>query len=306
MTCCSPGAGRPRLGSAPRSYSKRAEVRPRLQQMARISGGTFTVGTDRPEAIPGDGEGPARTVSLESFRLDICATTNRDYERFVRATGYETDAERAGWSFVFAGLLHPNAVRSVLPGQVPGAPWWVAVEAASWRHPFGPGSNVDRSHRHPVVHISWNDANAFASWAGKRLPTENEWEVAARGGLQDALYPWGDELLLRGRHHCNIWQGSFPIENTAEDGYVATAPTDAFAPNGYGLFNMVGNVWEWCSDMWHSDIPAGGPSETWRVIRGGSYLCHESYCYRYRVSARTKSTSSSSAGHTGFRCAADA
>ena len=167
------------------------------------------------------------------------------------------------------------------------------------------------------MHTSWNDAQAYASWARKRLPTEAEWEVAARGGLDRAIYPWGDELAPRGQHRCNTWQGTFPTLNTLEDGYLGTAPVNAFRPNGYGLYNMAGNVWEWCSDWWSNSWhveaspatrlnPKGPTSGISRVIRGGSYLCHESYCNRYRVAARTSNTPDSSTAHMGFRCAATA
>ena len=181
----------------------------------------------------------------------------------------------------------------------------------------GPGSSVDTRSDHPVVHVSWNDANAYAAWAGKRLPTEAEWEKAARGRLDQTRFPWGNDMMPAGRHRCNVWQGNFPHLNTRSDGYFTTAPVKTFEPNGYGLYNVVGNVWEWCADAWSSigtlsrgrDTPGseGATREReWReVIRGGSYLCHESYCSRYPLSARTLNTTDSSTAHMGLRCAAD-
>jgi formylglycine-generating enzyme len=199
---------------------------------------------------------------------------------------------------------------------VPQALWWLAVNGATWRHPEGPGSDVATRPHHPVVHVSWRDAAAYAAWAGKRLPTEAEWEMAARGGLDQARYPWGDELAPRNRWRCNIWQGRFPTHNTAQDGHTGTAPVRSYGPNGYGLYEVAGNVWEWCADYWsttwHAEDrpstrvdPIGPHSGTSHVTRGGSYLCHESYCNRYRVAARTHNTPDSSTGNTGFRCAAD-
>lgn len=173
------------------------------------------------------------------------------------------------------------------------------MNGAWWRCPEGPGSDLDGRWDHPVVQVSWHDAAAYCKWAGKRLPSEVEWEYAARGGLDQARYPWGDELTPGGEHRCNIWQGQFPVRNTAEDGHVGTAPVEAFAPNGFGLHNVSGNVWEWCADRFT------GASEN-RAMRGGSYLCHDSYCNRYRVAARTSNTPDSASGNLGFRCAADA
>lgn len=267
-----------------------------LRGMVLIPGGEFRMGAEDSEACPVDGEGPVRTVHVDPFHIDACAVTNRQFAGFVKHTGYRTDAERHGWSYVFDGLLTPAGRAHVRPGTVPGAPWWRPVNGACWRAPEGPGSSVAERPNHPVAHVSWHDASAYAGWAGKRLPTEAEWEKAARGGLDGARYPWGDELTPRGRHRCNIWQGPFPARNTGEDGHLGTCPVNAFGANGYGLYNVAGNVWEWTSDRWSDG--------TGRVIRGGSYLCHHSYCNRYRVAARTYNTPDSGTGHMGFRCAA--
>lgn len=285
--------------------------------MKLIPGGPSLMGGDDPDAFPDDGEGPIREVDLRPFYIDAKAVTNTQFATFVKATGYVTEAERFGWSFVFEGFVAPTARAHVIDATVPGAPWWLGVRDATWRAPEGPGTDVAHRANHPVVHVSWNDAAAFAEWAGKRLPTEAEWEKAARGGLEHATYPWGDEFMPRGRHRCNTWQGSFPARNTGDDGFLRTAPVDAFRPNGFGLFNTSGNVWEWCADWfstdWHSQArpdtrenPTGPADGTARVIRGGSYMCHRSYCNRYRVAARTSNTPDTSTGHTGFRCAAAA
>lgn len=274
--------------------------------MARIGGGEFILGGDDADANPGDAEGPPRTVRLSTFHIDTGCVSNAAFASFVKDTGYVTQAEREGWSFVFHLLAGPQARRHVLDAHLPQTPWWLPVAGATWRQPAGPGSTAQPNH--PVVQVSWHDASTFAQWAGKRLPTEAEWEAAARGGLERARYPWGDELTPGGAHRCNIWQGRFPDRNTADDGHIGTAPVKSFRPNGYGLYQMSGNVWEWCADHWGTERsggtdptgPADGPA---RVTRGGSYLCHESYCNRYRVAARTFNTPESSSGNTGFRCA---
>ena len=288
----------------------------RTRAMVRLDGGTFTMGTDSDVGFPEDGEGPPREVTVDAFYVDRYAVTNAQFAEFVQETGYTTDAERFGWSFVFEEFVS-DADRSQIHRNVPAAPWWVAVEGADWFHPYGPSSSVvdDDLLKHPVTHVSHRDAVAYAEWAGKRLPTEAEWEYAARGGLEQRRFPWGDTLEPDGEHRCNIWQGEFPEHNTGADGYRATAPVDEYEPNGHGLYNPSGNVWEWCAD-WFSpeyhttdaydhDNPRGPSEGNERVMRGGSHLCHESWCNRYRVAARSKNTPDSSTSNIGFRCVVD-
>ncbi|MEI7027951.1 formylglycine-generating enzyme family protein [Paenibacillus sp. y28] len=282
------------------------------KSMILLPGGEFLMGTNDGEGFPADGEGPVRTVTLGPFRMDAHAVTNGQFRDFVRDTGYRTEAERFGWSYVFHLFVSPET-KDTVTNAVQEVPWWWKVDGACWEHPEGPDSDIAARLDHPVVHVSWNDAQAYCTWAGKRLPTEAEWEYAARGGLVQRRYPWGDTLLIDGQHQCNIWQGLFPRKNHASDGYLGTAPVQAFQPNGYGLYNMAGNVWEWCADWFSPDFHVNGPrlnpkgpsKGTNKVIRGGSYLCHKSYCNRYRVAARTSNTADSSTGHMGFRCAAD-
>ena len=281
--------------------------------MAALPGGMFLMGSNDADARSEDGEGPVREVTVSAFDMDRIAVTNAQFEAFVAATGYRTEAETFGWAYVFKGLLSkPRQRRLTTAHEVAAAPWWLAVPGACWRKPEGPGSSLKGRLHHPVVQVSWHDAVAFAEWAGKRLPTEAEWEYAARGGLVGKRLPWGDELTQRGRHRCNIWQGRFPDANSLEDGYFGTAPAKCYRPNGFGLYNTVGNVWEWCADWfgpdWHLTHaggidPAGPETGTAKVLRGGSYLCHDSYCNRYRVSARYSNAPDSATGNAGFRCA---
>lgn len=276
-------------------------------RQAQVSGGVLLMGDSSGDRNPGDGELPVHEVAVEAFEIDATTVTNADFARFVDATGYATEAQVFGYSAVFH--LAVAAAPSDVLGASGAAPWWVGVRGADWAHPGGSLSDLDGLDAHPVVHVSWNDAMAYCAWAGRRLPTEVEWEWASRGGLVGARFPWGDQPIDDGGWRANIWQGSFPGVNTVDDGWLTTAPADAFAPNGYGLRQTVGNVWEWCSDVFAADTyrrradgvgegPSGGLA---RVLRGGSYLCHASYCNRYRNSARSSNTPDSSMGNAGFR-----
>nr|WP_218004884.1 formylglycine-generating enzyme family protein [Actinomadura macra] len=275
--------------------------------MVRLPGGSFLMGTEDEVGYRADGEGPVREIELRPFRIETTTVTNAQFATFAKATGYVTEAEDFGFSFVFEGFLSPNNAR--LSQVVPAAPWWRSVPGAFWRRPEGPGSSITSRQNHPVVHVSWNDAQAYCRWSGTRLPTEAEWEFAARGGLEQRRYPWGDELTPGGRHLCNVWQGDFPTLNTGA--HQGTASAKSYRPNGYGLYNVVGNVWEWCADWFSAGFhrtgprenPSGPPEGTARVMRGGSHMCHESYCNRYRVAARSSNTPDSSAGNIGFRVA---
>lgn len=266
------------------------------------------MGNPRNDGYAADGEGPVHPVELAPFAMGITTVTVREFAAFVAATGYRTTAEREGWSFVFAGLL-PDVFPPTRGAAA--APWWRQVFGADWQHPEGPHASVAGREDHPVVHVSWDDARAFCAWLGDgaRLPTEAEWEFAARGGTERTPFWWGNDLIPDGKHAMNVWQGQFPRKNTVADGYVGTAPANAYAPNPYGLFNLTGNVWEWCADWFDPGTYAASPLENptgpahgvARVMRGGSYLCHRSYCNRYRVDARSSNTPDSTAGNIGFR-----
>jgi formylglycine-generating enzyme required for sulfatase activity len=285
--CCAP-----RAAATLERETSRARKR-RTNGQVLVPGGTFAMGDAFGEGYPDDGERPVHTVRLRPFLIDVSTVTKAQFAAFVADTGYVTDAERAGASAVFH--LHVDPGAEVL-GAVAATPWWLSVRGACWR------SGADDGH--PVTHVSWHDADAYAAWAGKRLPTEAEWERAARGGLEGRRYPWGDEL-----RPCAIWEGDFP-----HGGRGGTVRADAFEPNGFGLHNTVGNVWEWCADRFSAtyygrspiDDPRGPEIGDERVLRGGSFLCHDSYCNRYRVAARTGNTPGSSAANVGFRCANDA
>jgi formylglycine-generating enzyme required for sulfatase activity len=261
--------------------------------MVRLEG-SFLMGTEDADGFPQDREGPIREVDLPPFWIDKHAVTNERFAEFAAATGYRTEAEKAGWTFVFGGLLPEDFEPT---RGIANAPWWRQVMGADWRHPEGPHSDLEDRLDHPVVHVSWNDAKAFCTWAGGRLPHEAEWEMAARGGLVQKRFPWGDELEPGGTHAMNVWQGTFPSHNSGDDGWLGTCPVDEYEPNGYGVMNTSGNVWEWCAERFDRQT---------RTIRGGSYLCHASYCNRYRVAARSFNTPDSSTGNMGFRLARDA
>jgi formylglycine-generating enzyme len=274
-----------------------------------VRGGRAFAGTDRP-IIPVDGEGPRRAVTIRDFALEAQTVTNARFAEFVEATGYVTEAERFGWSAVFIHLLPKDAKPLNRPDRTP---WWVRIDGANWRKPEGPGSEIDARMDHPVTQVSWADAFAFAEWVGGRLPTEVEWEHAA-GSADERRFPWGDEEPNDENVLCNIWQGRFPGENTCRDGYMGTAPAASFAPTESGFYNLSGNVWEWTADAFRirslsrsaqvRNAQAQAASE--KVLKGGSFLCHISYCYRYRIAARMNLTPDSAASNVGFRVAYDA
>lgn len=301
-SCC--GAARPTKETPPHPPLSYGDGHP-VHADVRLEG-CFEMGDPFGEARAQDGETPVHKVCVGPFRIDKACVSVEQFDAFVAATGYATDAERRGSSAVFH--LAVAARKSDVLGDL-GMPWWLDVRGADWRHPFGPLSDAADARDHPVVHVSHADALAYCAWAGRDLPTEAEWEFAARGGLARRRYAWGDELLPDGEHRANIWQGVFPTFNSAADGYRATAPVLAFPPNGYGLHQMAGNVWEWCGDWFDADYyrispgrdPQGPDAGSERVLRGGSYLCHASYCDRYRVAARSRNEPAATAGNIGFR-----
>lgn len=282
-------------------------------EQVRIPAGTFAMGDQHSDGHPADGETPVHGVTLSAFEIDATSVTNADFAVFVDDTGYLTESERQGFSAVFH-LAFEGSDADIL-GTVEAAPWWYGVRGADWRHPGGPSSTIDGRMDHPVVQVSWDDAQAYCDWASRALPTEAQWERAARGGVEGERYPWGDDLPARESGTdwpCNIFQGRFPDKNTVEDGFLTTAPVRTFAPNGLGLWQMVGNVWEWCRDYFDPGYyaaspptdPQGPATGAGRVMRGGSYLCHDSYCNRYRNAARTSNTPDSASGNMGFRTVA--
>lgn len=310
-----------------------------LTGMVLIPGGVFDMGGDNDQAS--EDEYPKHKVQVDAFYMDITEVTNAQFRKFVEATGYLTTAERKpDWEELKKTLPPgtPKPPDSVLvaaslvfkPANGPVdlnnySQWWGWVQGANWQHPQGPGSTIEGKENYPVVHVSWDDAQAYCKWSGKRLPTEAEWEFAARGGLTDNIYPWGNEHINKGLPKANSWEGKFPYLNEKKDGYITAAPVKSFAPNGYGLYDMAGNVWEWCSDWYDHDYyktlqgklsvnPQGSnksfdPQEPYlakRSLRGGSFLCNDSYCSGYRVARRMKSSPDTGLEHTGFRCVRNA
>jgi formylglycine-generating enzyme len=318
--------GRERLGSSEMKPSEPPDT-----DMVWVPGGEFLMGSDRhyPE------EAPAHRVRVGGFWMDRFQVTNEQFRRFVKATGHVTVAQRppnpADYAAAKPDLLVPGSTVFVQPRHAVDLRnhyhWWRYVPGADWRHPTGPASTIRGLSKHPVVHVAWDDVQAYAHWAGKQLPTEAEWEFAARGGLDGAEYTWGDEFLPAGRYMANTWQGEFPTVNTKLDGFAWTAPVGCFPPNGYGLYDMAGNVWEWTTDWFQqhantSDAcctisnPRGGGQELSydpqelelgiriprRVMKGGSHLCAQNYCRRYRPAARMPQAIDTSTSHLGFRC----
>lgn len=305
--------------------------------MVWIPDGEFEQGGDNEQALPD--EYPKHNVKLKGFWMDATEVTNSQFAEFVKATGYVTVAEKKpDWEELKKQLPAgtPKPDESVLvasslvfkapPAEVPlndYSQWWAWTNGADWRHPHGPQTNIEGKENYPVVHIAWIDAQAYAKWAGKRLPTEAEWEYAARGGLKNNIYPWGNQSINEGPPKANFWQGHFPDKNTMTDKFYLSAPVKSFQPNAYGLYDMSGNVWEWCQDLYNNKYyekvksgtinPKGPdksfdpeePSASKRVLRGGSFLCNDSYCSGYRVARRMKSTEDSSMEHSGFRCVND-
>jgi sulfatase modifying factor 1 len=288
--------------------------------MVYIAVGDTFMGTGTP-IMKKDGEHPRRPITLSPYFMDTYEVSNSEFVKFVEATEFETESERYGWSFVFHTAIKEE-IKAKITQAVLGAEWWLPVNGSYWREPEGPGSDVFTTNRsnHPVVQVSWNDAVAYCKWRGSRLPTEAEWEVAARGPKPISakqpvpLFPWGNKLMTNDNHRMNIFHGEFPVQNLAEDGYEFTAPVDAFEPqNAYGFYNLIGNVWEWVED-WntiyhdkaHKVNPAGPATGREKVKKGGSFLCHRTFCYRYRTVARFPSTPDSATQNVGFRCARSA
>jgi formylglycine-generating enzyme required for sulfatase activity len=329
------------VGAAVYYFSGGRPPGPAPAGMVWIPGGKFTMGTTDPNRLFADAR-PEHEVEIDGFWMDETEVTNEQFKRFVDATGYVTVAEQKPTLEQIMANLPPGAPEpeagALVPGSLVFTPpdravpwhdesrWWAWVPGACWRHPEGPGSDIADRANHPVVHVCWKDADAYARWAGKRLPTEAEWERAARGGLKGKPFVWGDEAPdAGGRWRCNIWQGEFPWQNTRADGFARTAPVRSYPPNAYGLYDVAGNVWEWCSDWYTPEYyrysPAKnppGPDASFdpsrphemnvpkKVQRGGSFLCSEGFCSRYRPYGRGKGDIDTGTSHIGFRCAKDA
>lgn len=338
-TCCMPSGSR-FTGNASNSVTARHAGSDLygVDDMVLIPGGTFTIGA-RETTFARPDEFPNRDVSVDSFLMDIHPVTNAQFQTFVEATGYITTAEKEidwdeikgqlppGTTRPHDSLLLPSSLIFESPGRIVSMndyqSWWHWQAGASWKHPLGPGSSISGMDNYPVVHVSWDDAIAYAKWAGKRLPTEAEWEYAARGGHNDYIFPWGNEPVAPER--ANYWQGDFPYRNIVEDGFEGAAPVKSFPPNGYGLYDMAGNVWQWTNDWFHANyynqLHKGkithnpkGPQDSYdpmepgvpkKSIRGGSFLCNDSYCAGYRASSRMKTSPDSGMSHLGFRCVKD-
>lgn len=301
-TSCGCSQSRDKTAAPGHQYSKEANLGDfvheflRTNSMEKVDGGTFTMGTDQP-VFTADREMPARQVTLPSFMLDVYEVSNNEFGLFVTETKYVTEAEKFGNSFVAEYFLSED-IKGKITQAVASAPWWLPVDGADWRHPEGPDSDIKTRGDHPVVHVSWNDAVAYCDWAGKRLPTESEWERACRAGKENRLFSWGNKWMPGDKFMANIWTGDFPETNTGEDGWKGTCPVTEFSPTKFGQKNMIGNVWEWTSDWWTEE-------KVDKVKKGGSFMCHKSYCYRYRCAARSQNTPDSSAYNLGFRCAKD-
>lgn len=291
--------------------------------MILIKGGTYEMGGDNIQARAD--EFPKHTVEISSFWMDKTTVTNAQFKKFIDATQYITTAENDfDYTNENGESVHQKAGALVFKKLKEGEPenpntWWIFIEGANWKHPQGPNSTIDGKDNYPVVQVSWYDAEAYCKWAGKRLPTEAEWEYAARGGMENKIYSWGNEPVFNGAIKCNTWNGNFPLDNSMTDGFERSAPVMSYPPNNYGLFDMAGNVWQWCNDWYNKDFYAECKessnfknienkipnSDKEKVVRGGSFLCSDSYCSGFRVSARMKSTPETGLEHTGFRCVKD-
>ncbi|ATZ18736.1 serine/threonine protein phosphatase [Williamsoniiplasma somnilux] len=282
--------------------------------MIKILGNSFLMGSKNSDSFKVDNSQTIKSVKVESFFIDETPVTNLEFQKFIQDTSYITEAEKYNASFVFTALLDEKTKQKSNP--VDFDKLWYYVQGANWKNPEGPHSDIKTRMNHPVVHVSRNDAIEYCNWSGKRLLTEAEWEYAARGGLENQKFPWGNELLLNEEWNCNIWQGEFPFGNTKEDGFLGTAPVKTFKPNNYGLYQMVGNVWEWCSNPKDVDYDYFNQQNSHNIynankkqsnnffaIRGGSFLCHDKFCKRYKVYSRNSNSAESTSSNLSFRCA---